>query len=176
MLQWPQKIFGGPHKARGPQFGHVCIIGLFTWSKYHSPLSGEVWTRRPNDDSPIPIRRCTSTPIRNLNNKEVTRWVNFTNIYENFAHCFYVLTFYVCTFWRNNISAKADFKMLVKLTTNLLVDKWSKWILPTFGARHKCARKQSWARKPPYSFTNKNCRDVDVLLIHSLYTMPVSSV
>jgi hypothetical protein len=24
LLQGPQKIFGGPHAARGPQFGHVC--------------------------------------------------------------------------------------------------------------------------------------------------------
>ncbi len=48
--------------------------------------------------------------------------VNFTNIlwaafsYKSFLRSFYVLTIWVCNFWRKEFGAKAAHKMLVKLT------------------------------------------------------------
>jgi hypothetical protein len=48
--------------------------------------------------------------------------VNFTNIlhaafsYQSSLRTFYVLTIWVCIFWRKDFGAKAAHKMLVKLT------------------------------------------------------------
>jgi hypothetical protein len=53
---------------------------------------------------------------------KLTPGVNFTNIlraafsYKSFLCSFYVLTIWVCNFWRKDLGTKAVHKMLVKLT------------------------------------------------------------
>jgi len=58
LTQGPQKIFGGPHAARGPHFGHPCYIAFSKtgnffrvsklgqrWTKTHLRLDIKCWDR-----------------------------------------------------------------------------------------------------------------------------------